>query len=91
MNLQKHTNPLCYTIYEKGQVCMACKRTPDGYECTALNTTDHYDADCPFFEPICKHRVNNHNGFILCKKEPKREFFECNGHICPQYEEKEKP
>lgn len=91
MSQYPHKNPFCYAIYEKGQVCMACRRTDQGYECTALNSTDYYDDDCPFFVPICKHRVNNKDGMILCKAEWTREFNECDGHICPQYEEKRRP
>lgn len=90
MSLQKHANPMCFAIYEKNQLCMACRRDRmNGYECTALNTTQHVEDDCPFFEPMCEYRVNNENGFILCKYKPSREAYECDGHICPNFKEKE--
>ena len=98
MNI-KRDNPLCFAIYEEDSECMSCRMVGNfnGYECTALKNNEGYEDECPFFVPMCKHRINNKDGFFFCKAGH-RPFNkdgvvlgapECCGVDCPDYERKE--
>ena len=75
----------CYASYENDQVCMSC-RAPgkDGILlCTALKETSEYKDSCPFFCPMCVHRVNGIDGFKKCKLVTQRNL--CDGAHCPDF------
>lgn len=77
--------PKCYAMFEKGKMCMACKELNNEFKCTALTTTEYYWEDCPFYAPMCEHRVNGNFGFLKCKVLKKG--YPCEGEQCPFYKE----
>lgn len=92
MSAVPHTNPLCYAVYEKDRLCAACHKNRSGlYECTALTETDEYMDNCPFFAPMCEHRVNDRNGFRICllkgKKADEGGRTVCDGLKCKDFME----
>lgn len=94
MSAVPHTNPLCYAVYEKDRLCASCYKNRSGlYECTALTETDEYMDNCPFFSPMCRHRVNDKYGIKVCKlkgrkAEPGGKTV-CNGCECKGFQEVE--
>ena len=92
MSAVPHTNPLCYAVYEKDRLCAACYKNRSGlYECTALTETYEYMDNCPFFAPMCDHRVNDRNGFRICllkgKKTDEGGRTICDGLECKAFME----
>lgn len=95
----KKENPLCFAVYEQDNECMACRMVGNfnGYECTALKDNSGYEDHCPFFVPMCKHRINNKDGFLICAAGHKPYRVEggilatpeCCGTDCPDYVRKE--
>lgn len=80
-------NPLCFAVYEKNRLCAACYEPEDGvYECTALNNTDPYMDDCPFFIPMCVHRHNAFYGFSACEFTSGK-YQDCDAEGCPFFKE----
>lgn len=95
MSAVPHRNPLCNIVAsENDRLCAACIEGRSGlYECTALTETDEYIDNCPFFSPLCIHRVNDRNGFRLCTLKGKRTYEGgrtiCDGIQCKAFQEVE--